>query len=82
MAQATVTLYSRPGCHLCDEARALLLRAGRGLDMNLDEVNIDADESLRDRYGIRIPVAVIGGQELDWPFTETRAQAALRTNGA
>jgi glutaredoxin len=55
-----VTLYTRPGCHLCDEAKSaiapLLLEFGAALR----EVNIDADPVLQERYGWDIPVIFIG----------------------
>lgn len=75
----TVTLYTRPGCHLCEEARTLLARAGRGLDVTPVEVNIEDDPALQERYDVRVPVAVVGGRELDWPFTERQARQALQT---
>ncbi|MGH2961447.1 MAG: glutaredoxin family protein [Solirubrobacterales bacterium] len=58
-----VTLYTRPGCHLCDEARARLeeLRGG-GRGFELAEVNIEEDERLHARYLERIPVVEIGGR--------------------
>lgn len=73
----TVILYSRPGCHLCEEAAALLRQAGRRLALDIDTVNIDDDPALRARYGDRVPVAVISGAELAWPFTLAQARAAL-----
>jgi glutaredoxin len=58
-----VTLYARPDCHLCDEARAGLegLRTG-GLDFELDEIDIDSDEKLLRRYLERIPVIELDGE--------------------
>ena len=58
-----VTLYTRPGCHLCDEARdeALALRAG-GLDLEVREVDIETDEALHARFLERIPVFEVGGE--------------------
>jgi glutaredoxin len=52
-------IYSRPGCHLCDEAKAMLVR--HGLDPR--EVNIDADPDLRTKYTACVPVVVIDGKE-------------------
>ena len=52
-------IYSRPGCHLCDEAKAVLVR--HGLDPR--EVNIDADPDLRAKYTACVPVVVIDGKE-------------------
>ena len=59
-----VTLYARPDCHLCDEARAglELLRTTDGLDFELEEVDIDTDERLRDRFLERIPVIELDGE--------------------
>jgi glutaredoxin len=58
-----VTLYSRPGCHLCDDARAMLERVRAERDFDLSEVDIDADDALLRRYLERIPVIAIDGAE-------------------
>ena len=58
-----VVLYTRPGCHLCDEARAMLERARIGFGFDLLERDIDADEALLRRYLERIPVVEIDGDE-------------------
>jgi hypothetical protein len=59
-----VTLYTRPGCHLCDEAKSaiapLLLEFGAALL----EVNIDADPVLKERYGWDIPVFFLGSRKV------------------
>ena len=59
-----VTLYTRPGCHLCDEAKAqiapLLAEAGA----RLREVNIDADAELRARYDYDVPVIFLGARKV------------------
>ena len=57
---ARLVLYSRPGCHLCDDARAVLLRIGKPFD----EVDIDSDDELFKRYLERIPVIALDGEEL------------------
>ena len=65
-----VTLYTGPNCHLCEQAKALLypLLAEKGL--RLDEVDIQQDAALREKYAIRIPVvALTNGEEKGWPFT-------------
>jgi glutaredoxin len=60
-----VRLYARPDCHLCDEARTGLERLrAEGLDFELDEVNIDADDALHARYLERIPVVELDGEVL------------------
>ena len=58
-----VTLYGRPDCHLCDEARALLLRVREEAEFHLEERDIEADDALFRRYLERIPVVAIDGEE-------------------
>jgi glutaredoxin len=60
----TVTLYSRPGCHLCEEARAALENAQTRAPFAIDEINIELDDILHARYLERIPVVAIDGEEL------------------
>jgi glutaredoxin len=54
-----IMLYSRHGCHLCDDAAAILTRNGLAFEV----VDIDADPTLRGRYDGCVPVVVIDGQE-------------------
>jgi len=61
--QAQVTLYTRPGCHLCDEAKQAMLAAGCASQYTLREINIDLDPDLARRYGWDIPVVLINGVE-------------------
>lgn len=56
----TLVLYGRPGCHLCDEARAVLQRVGHPFE----EIDIERDDALLRRYLERIPVVVLDGEEL------------------
>jgi len=69
----TVTLYSRPGCHLCEEARAVLERARGRAPFEIDEINIEADAVLHARYLERIPVVVLDGEELFEYFVHEEA---------
>ncbi len=55
-----VTLYTRPGCHLCDEAKSAIAPLLREFAAALREVNIDADPVLKERYGWDVPVIFIG----------------------
>ncbi len=55
-----VTVYSRPGCHLCEEAKAAIAPLLREFGAVLREVNIDEDAGLKERYGFDIPVIFIG----------------------
>jgi glutaredoxin len=58
-------IYSKPDCHLCDEALEVLHRLQRELDFELVELDITADEELHRAYFDRIPVVRIeGGEEL------------------
>ena len=59
-----LTIYSRPGCHLCDEARATLQRMRGELEFELVERDITADERLHRAYFERIPVIALDGREL------------------
>ena len=59
----TVILYSRPGCCLCDDARAILERVRLRLPFDLQERDIDADDGLLRAYLERIPVVTIDGVE-------------------
>jgi glutaredoxin len=59
-----ITLYGRPGCHLCDEAREVLLRIRADAQFTLEEVDIERDEGLLRRYLERIPVVSLNGEEL------------------
>ena len=58
-----VTLYGRPGCHLCGEARAAVAAARRRRDFALEEVDISLDPRLERRYGERIPVVASDGDD-------------------
>jgi glutaredoxin len=63
MPPVHVVLYSRPGCHLCDEARAVLEAERLRTPFDLDEVDIETDDALVKGYGVRIPVVTIDGVE-------------------
>jgi glutaredoxin len=61
---ATITLYGKPGCHLCEEARAAVEQARIEQPFELVEVDVSLDPRLHARYGERIPVLELDGQEL------------------
>ena len=56
-----VIFYTKPGCHLCDEAKRELARAGRPDLYTFEEINILSDPDLQRRYGHDIPVVLIDG---------------------
>lgn len=59
-----LTLYTRPGCHLCDEMKAVVRRVQGQVACELTEVDISRHEALLKRYGRRIPVLVADGVEV------------------
>ncbi len=70
-ARITLTIYRRPGCHLCDDAELLLRdelaqRARAGLPpIEVEHIDISTDPELEARYRRRIPVFAIAGHETE-----------------
>ena len=58
-----VIIYSRPGCHLCEEAKAAIAQAGCTDQFTLEEINIESDNELLIKYKYDIPVITIDGLE-------------------
>ena len=77
---AEVTLYGRPGCHLCDDARALLERIRAELPFALVERDIEQDDALHRAYLERIPVVALDGEEL-FDFFVDEAELRRRLAG-
>jgi glutaredoxin len=73
----TVTLYGRAGCHLCDDARAVLERMRLDRPFALREIDIESDPALHARYLERIPVIALDGEEL-FDFFVDEPQLAAR----
>jgi glutaredoxin len=67
-----VTLYSKPDCHLCVDAREALLRVRAELSFELSELDITTDETLHRAYFERIPVVMLDGEELFDYFVDER----------
>jgi glutaredoxin len=59
-----VTLYTRPGCHLCEEAKAAIAPLLCEFGASFREVNIDEDSVLRERYGWDVPVIFLGARKV------------------
>jgi glutaredoxin len=73
----SLVLYTRDGCHLCDEAREVLLRVGHPFE----EVDIEGDDELHRRYLERIPVVALDGEELyEYFIDETDLRARVGSN--
>ena len=73
---STVTLYTRPGCHLCDDARAALERVRVQAPFRLVEIDIERDDALHRAYLERIPVVEVDGEELFEYFVDEATLAA------
>ncbi|MDQ6524693.1 glutaredoxin family protein [Nocardioides sp. LHD-245] len=74
-----VTLYGRPGCHLCDDARAVIEAVCAELGESYEELSIDDDPELADRFANEIPVTFVDGRQHDfWRVSADRLRAALR----
>jgi glutaredoxin len=63
-----LTIYSKPGCHLCEEMKSLVRRV---IDsepdtyaLSIDEIDISSDRVLLERYGLEIPVLLIDGKKV------------------
>lgn len=61
--KAQVILYSKTGCHLCEVMRREILASGCESEYTLEEVNIETDAALMERYRLEIPVLTIDGVE-------------------
>jgi glutaredoxin len=73
-----VTLLTRAGCHLCEQARAVVARVAEDLGVPWSEVDIDGDAELRQRYTNEVPVTLVDGVQHDfWRVDEGRLRAAL-----
>jgi glutaredoxin len=78
-----VTLYGKPGCHLCAEGRTAVAAARGRRDFALEEVDISTDPRLHRRYGERIPVVAIDGNDaLELRFGAEELIRALDRVGA
>ena len=81
-AAATITLLSRPGCHLCDEARTVIARVAADLGVPWEERDITQSERDLQDYWEMIPVTLINGVQHDfWHVSERRLRAALAAAG-
>ncbi len=73
-----LTLYMKPGCHLCADAGELLTRLGPEYSFIFREIDITQDPDLKERYGDTIPVVELDGRELLTTFiSEANARKAL-----
>jgi glutaredoxin len=77
-AERTITLLSRPGCHLCDDARAIIVRVARDTGTRWEERDITQSQDDLAEYWDKIPVTLIDGVQHDfWRVSEQRLRTAL-----
>ncbi|MYS21605.1 MULTISPECIES: glutaredoxin family protein [unclassified Streptomyces] len=77
-ATRTVTLIGKPGCHLCDDARAVIERVAAQTGAVVEERDITREQDLYDRYWEQIPVVLVDGeQHTFWRVDERRLRSAL-----
>lgn len=73
-----ITLYTRAGCHLCEEARGVIEQVCAELGEEYAEVDIDADPELVARFTDEVPVTFVDGRQHDfWRVDPVRLRAAL-----
>jgi len=76
-----LTLYSRPGCHLCEDMKAVVQRVARAVEapIKLEEIDISTDADLEARYGLEIPVLLVDGRKAaKYRVTEEELARILR----
>jgi len=82
MSEVSVTVYTRENCHLCEEAIATIERVAddEGVAVELDLVDVDTDEQLREAYGERVPYVLLDGSPaFKYRVDEARLRRKLRT---
>jgi len=75
-----LTIYSRPGCHLCDDMKALVARVTHtsAVPITVEEIDISTDPELEVRYGLEIPVLLVDGRKMaKYRVTETELTRML-----
>lgn len=75
-----VTLYGKPGCHLCEDAEAILCMVAQTQPLDVRKVDIQASPTLLEQFQFRIPVIEVrDGDTLEWPTTLERVRKAVLT---
>ncbi|WP_134687338.1 glutaredoxin family protein [Brevibacillus migulae] len=73
-----ITLYGRPGCHLCEQVEERIKRVGNDFSLRLKIVNIESDPALHEKYMFTIPVVEIDGEETFPSVTSVMSEEELR----
>lgn len=75
----TLTLYSRPECHLCEDMKAVVTEVAAEIPHRLEEIDISTDPALERRYGLQIPVLCVNGRKaFQFRVTPSELRARLR----
>ncbi len=79
---ARVLVYSRQGCHLCEQALETVARVCAEVGTAYEVVDVDTDPALQAEYGEQVPVTLVDGRRHDfWRVKESRLRAALAPSG-
>jgi hypothetical protein len=78
---SVLTLVGKPGCHLCEEMRTVVLQVLSGTAIELLELNVEDDAALEARYVFEIPVLLLDGQEI-LRYRTTEAELRQRLGDA
>jgi glutaredoxin len=77
-----LTIYSRPGCHLCDEMKAVVNLVARRVPLTVEIIDISNDSRLEARYGLEIPVLLVNGRKAaKHRVTENELRRILQARG-
>jgi len=75
-------IYSKPGCHLCDEMKEVVHRTIVDQDISVEDVDISTDPDLLDRYGLEIPVLMIDDKKVaKYRITEAELRRLIGVRG-
>ena len=78
-----LTLYSRPGCHLCEEMKTVINRMAADSQVALTEIDISTDPDLEARYGTEIPVLIADGKKVaKYRISETELRRIITAASA
>ncbi len=81
MIVIAVTIYSRPGCHLCDDMKDAVRRIAQTSDerIAIEEIDVSGDSELEARYGVEVPVLLVDGRKVaKYRITEDALRRALK----
>jgi glutaredoxin len=80
MTAPHLTLYSKAGCHLCDEMKVTIDQVAVRVPLTIEVIDISTDPALTERYGLEIPVLLVNGKKAaKYRVTERELEERLRT---